>query len=88
MPFKSKAQLRTCYSARPKGWNCDAWLKETKSVCDLPEKVGMPMKFRSIRSGEITKGPIKTGPRGGRYFDITERSGRKVSCIVRVYLKR
>ena len=40
MPFKSKSQLRTCYDRKPKGWDCDAFLDHTPSVCCLPEKKG------------------------------------------------
>jgi hypothetical protein len=97
MPFKSKSQLRTCYGRRtePRGarsketWNCDQWLRETKSICCLPEKKGIPTKSRCLRNGERIKGKVQTGPRGGRFFIITEKDsrGRKI-CEVKVYLPR
>lgn len=86
MPFRSKAQLRTCYAGRLPGFStqkCDEWLKETPSVCCLPERVGMETKTRCQRNGEKVKGKVKTGPRGGRYFEIKEGN-----CVVKVYLKK
>lgn len=88
MPFKSKSQLRTCYSRRPKGWDCDKFLQETKSICNLPEKVGYRTKTRSQRSGEKIVGKIQTGPRGGRFFTIREQDDKGEICSIKVYLKR
>ena len=72
MPFKSSAQLRLCYSKRPKNWDCDKWLKETPSPECLPSRVGgnSRSKCRPIRVGEPIVGPILTGPRGGKYFMV------------------
>lgn len=86
MPFKSKSQLRLCYSSNR--WNCDKWLKETDSVCDLPERKVSDVKVRSQRKGEIIKGPLKKGPRGGLYFEIVEKEKGKVKCVVKVYVKK
>ncbi len=99
MPFKSKSQLRTCYGKRSKtggqGWNCDLWLEETPSICDLPERHTQSRKGPSASKGtkrrqrkrnEKIKGPIITGPRGGRYFIITERDKRGIKCQIKVYV--
>ncbi len=89
MPFTSKSQMRLCYSQRRKGWDCDKWLAETPSVCNLPERSsGAKSKTRGVKKGELVKGPIKTGSRGGRYFEILEKRNGKVTCITKVYLKR
>ncbi len=87
MPFQSKSQLRTCYSKHSKKWNCDKWLKETPSLCDLPEFTppkstkSIKPKTRTLRQGEIVKGKIQTGPRGGRFFLLTQGK-----CVMKVYL--
>lgn len=87
MPFKSKSQLRTCYSTG--AWNCDKWLSETQNICDLPERSSSDkISYRTIRKGEIIKGPIKKGPRGGKYFEIVEYQKGKVRCVIKVYTKR
>lgn len=80
MPFKSSAQLRTCYSkkvrsasrsaSRSARWDCDKWLKETPKPECLPSRVGGPAKCRPIRVGEPIVGPVMTGPRGGKYFMV------------------
>jgi|KBSMisStandDraft_5_1062788.scaffolds.fasta_scaffold79991_2 hypothetical protein len=92
MPFKSKAQLRTCYSKKAKGqannWNCDEFLNKTESVCCLPEKKGDKIKSRCMKNGERVIGSIKVGPRGGKFFTIQEKDSRGVVCIVKVYLPR
>ena len=88
MPFTSKSQVRTCYGRKPKGWNCDEWLDKTPSVCCLPEKKGMPVKSRCMKSGERIKGKIQTGARGGRYFVIKEKDNKGTVCIIRVYIPR
>lgn len=88
MPFRSKSQLRTCYSLHDPRWDCDSWLRKTKGVCDLPEKVGMPRRSRTHRTGEAIKGQIQTGPRGGKYFTITEKDKDGVICEFKVYLSR
>ena len=89
MPFKSKSQLRLCYNKHDKNWNCDEFLEKTKNVCCLPEKLayGKP-KCRPIRKGERVKGKIQTGPRGGKFFFITEKNKGKTVCQVKVYLTR
>jgi hypothetical protein len=44
MPFKSKAQARTCYALKRRGqagsWDCDAWNKKTKNKKHLPGRTG------------------------------------------------
>lgn len=86
MPFKSKAQLRTCFSLHPPGWDCKEWLDKTKSVCCLPERVGMPVKTRCMKTGERIVGKVQVGPRGGRYFEIIEKDKAGEVCKVKVYL--
>jgi hypothetical protein len=99
MPFKSKAQLRTCYGKKPKGWNCDKFLQETPSVCCLPEKVGAqikstkaePAKFtksRCMRKGERIVGKVQTGARGGKYFLISENDNKGNICSMKVYVPK
>ena len=66
MPFRSKSQVRTCFTTRPKGWNCEQWLKETPHPESLPEKLGGSPGRKSSR-GNHTIGPIKRGARGGKY---------------------
>ena len=42
MPFKSKSQIRMCFSNKKKGnrnWNCNKWLQETQFPESLPNKV-------------------------------------------------
>lgn len=84
MPFVSKAQLRTCYGKNQKNWDCDEFLKETKSICSLPEK--KRGKRKSKRKGEKIKSKIKTGPRGGRYFELKEKDSKGIICTVKVYV--
>lgn len=75
-PFKSKAQLRLCYSRKYWGmngkWDCDKALKATPDVACLPERVGYPskVKCRKQRVGEPVIGKIMTGPRQGRFFIV------------------
>jgi hypothetical protein len=88
MPFKSRSQLRTCYGKRDPRWNCDKWLKETPSVCCLPEKKGRRIKHRCLRSGERIKSIVQTGPRGGKFFTIKEKDDKGEICTVKVYLPR
>uniref|UniRef100_A0A6C0M1I9 Uncharacterized protein n=1 Tax=viral metagenome TaxID=1070528 RepID=A0A6C0M1I9_9ZZZZ len=82
MPFVSKAQLRACYAKHNKGWNCDEWLAETKNVSCLPERKGMKPRAKCSR-GKVTKSRLKTGPRGGKYYEI-----RQGSSVTNVYVKR
>ena len=88
MPFKSKSQMRTCYGRRPKGWNCDEWLEKTPSVCCLPEKAGMPVKSRCMRKGERVVGKVQTGPKGGKFFVISEKDGSGQVCTIKVYVTK
>ena len=85
MPFKSASQLRTCYSLRPKGWDCDKWLKETLDIGCLPERKGKPRKraCRPQRKHEKIKGPVQVGPRGGKFF-IIKQGGDEI----KIYIKR
>lgn len=89
MPFRSKAQLRTCFSGNMKGVNCREWLGKTKeSICCLPEKVGeYPAKCRQQYKGERIIGKVQTGPRGGRFFVIEEKSKNGKPCKIKVYVK-
>ncbi len=91
MPFTSKSQIRTCYSGKFPGWNCDEWLLHTPSVCCLPEKIGRSRgrsqgRSRCLRKGEKIKGKVKVGPRGGKYFMITEKDSKGVICEIKVYV--
>lgn len=91
MPFKSRAQLRTCYNKRDSRWDCDKFLKETPSVCNLPERTAknIKIKSRTMQPNEKVKGKIQTGPRGGRFFTITEKNKKgEVNCVIKVYLPR
>lgn len=92
MPFVSRSQLRTCYSKKYKNprstWNCDEFLDKTPSVCCLPEKKGMPVKSRCMKSGERVKGKIQTGPRGGKFFTIEEKDKRGKVCVIKVYIPK
>jgi hypothetical protein len=89
MPFKSKSQMRLCFNKHNKKWNCEEWLDKTEDVCCLPEKVGEKSKFRCIKKGERIIGKVQTGPRGGKYFTITEKDSKgKDRCTVKVYLKK
>lgn len=86
MPFKSKSQLRTCYRKKDKRWNCGEWLEKTDNVCCLPEKT-TNVKSRCIKKGERVVGKVQVGPRGGKYFTITEKDKNgKVICVVKVYV--
>ena len=75
MPFKSKSQLRLCFSRRPKGWDCNEWLKKTpvRAEC-LPEHKGGTQsrsgKCRPIRANEHVVGKLQSGPRGGKFFYV------------------
>jgi hypothetical protein len=87
MPFQSRSQLRTCFSKNDPRWNCKEWLKETPSICRLPEKKGLSIRCRGCRKGEKVIGPIQTGPRGGRFFIIEEKDRKGKICEVKVYIK-
>jgi len=54
MPFRSKSQIRACYSQRSRNiknkWNCDLWLSHTKNINKLPNKVLHSSKVRRSRS--------------------------------------
>jgi len=82
------SQLRTCYGKHDKNWNCDEWLRKTPNVCCLPEKKGYPTptKCRKIKKNERIVGKLQIGPRGGRFFMITEKDGNKKICDVKVYV--
>lgn len=84
MPFVSKAQMRTCYARRSKKWDCDKWLDETKDVKCLPERKGSKPKAKCIRSrAKVSKSRLKTGPRGGKYYEI-----KQGKTVVKVYVRR
>lgn len=89
MPFKSKAQVRTCYyekSKNPKStWDCDKWLSETECVKSLPYQTNdNKTKCRQLKKGEKIRGAVKIGSRGGLYFEIIE--GGEV--VMKVYLPK
>lgn len=89
MPFKSRSQMRTCFGRAhnnkgTKSWDCAKWVEETPSICCLPEKKGRSSKCRKIKKGEKVIGPIQTGPRGGKYFIISE--GGNPPCQVKIYI--
>ncbi len=86
MPFLSRSQLQTCYRKKDSNWNCDAFLRETPSVCALPYKNGYHRKSRNIKRNEKIKGKVQMGPRGGKFFMITEKDSNGVVCSVKVYL--
>jgi len=76
MPFKSKKQLRTCFSKQIAAeakkqrwtWDCQEFLEKTPNPRCLPEQVGHAHKCRPLRVGEKIIGPVYQGPRGGYYF--------------------
>ena len=86
MPFASKSQLRTCYKKNDKNWDCKEFLDATPSVCCLPERKGATVKTRCMRKGERVVGKVKVGPRGGRYFTITEKDRQGIACTMKVYV--
>lgn len=89
MPFKSRSQARVCYSKKMKGWNCNEWAKETESLCCLPEKAGQAPKCRTKRKGEPIKGPIQTGPRGGKFFFLKEKDDKGNDiCTWKIYISK
>ena len=102
MPFRSRAQMRTCYGKRSSTstrassskktssakWDCDEWLSKTENICCLPEKVGSTKKCRPVKKNERVIGKVQTGPRGGRYFIITEKNKGNKVCEVKVYLNK
>lgn len=79
MPFQSRSQMRNCYALRARGragsWDCDKWLDETPQPQCLPEHKGGQRKCRPIRKGESVKGPVQTGAKGGKFFEV---AGTKV----------
>jgi hypothetical protein len=87
MPFVSKSQLRTCYSKPSSSkWNCKEFLENTPNICCLPEK-SSSSKSRCIKADERVVGKVQIGPRGGKYFEIREKSKGKL-CTVKVYIPR
>ena len=97
MPFKSKSQMRTCYGKQDPKWNCTRWTSETPSLCNLPNHNNNDndndndypaVKSRSLKDNEKIIGPIRVGPRGGRYFIINEVSSEGESCQMKVYIPR
>lgn len=95
MPFKSKAQVRTCYYLRSKNpkstWDCDKWLTETtkdggciKSLPYQSEHSSSKKKCRQLKKGEKIRGEIKIGSRGGLYFEIKEAG----EVVMKVYLPK
>ena len=89
MPFKSKSQLRVCYNKHDPRWNCKEWLDKTDNLCCLPEKLGYEAKkCRMIKKDERVVGSIQVGPRGGKFFVITEYNNKGKACEIKVYLGR
>ena len=85
MPFKSKSQLRTCYSKQKENWDCDEFLDATESVSELPEHVGEPnnRKCRPMKKSDRIVGEVQEGPRGGKFFIIYEGE-----CETKIYLPK
>lgn len=92
MPFKSRSQLQTCFGRSRKSkrsnWNCNEWLRETPSVCCLPYREGDKVKSRCMRKGERIVGKVRTGPKGGKFFTITEKDSKGTLCTIKVYVKK
>ena len=92
MPFTSKKQLRTCYgsTSKSKKWDCDKMLEDTPNVCDLPESSfsKQPKNLRVVKKEERTVSKTNTGPRGGKFFTITERDGKQKTCTLKVYVPK
>jgi hypothetical protein len=87
MPFTSKSQLSTCYGAKNPGWNCNEMLRSTSSVCALPSRSGSPKK-NSPKVAKRSKSRVQTGPRGGKFFIITERNAKgNIICETKVYVR-
>lgn len=38
MPFRSKSQVRLCFSKNDPNWDCRQWAKKTSDIKSLPEK--------------------------------------------------
>jgi len=82
MPFKSLKQFRTCYSTDDPNWDCDEWLRETKSLCYLDNK-NKPTK---AKNRIVKKGPF-VGPRGGKFLLFKEYNrNNKLVCTKKVYI--
>jgi hypothetical protein len=82
MPFKSAAQMSACFRRRPPGWDCEEWLDKT-DVCSLPNRSGDSQKDTARKPSQPKPklGPIKTGPRGGRYREV-----KQGNCVKKIYL--
>lgn len=95
MPFSSLAQLRTCYGSKRHGhsqsnFNCKEFLKNTNSVCCLPERVSQKPKCKKKQKDiKRTVSKVKTGPRGGRYKMIREydKKSKKLMCEKKIYVQ-
>ena len=90
MPFRSKSQMRTCFGGGMQGMSekkCREWIRETKDICCLPEKVGFRKSGRrcSTKKQKISVSRRKSGPRGGRYVTITQ-TGPDKRCSYKVYV--
>ena len=80
--------MRTCYGKNDSRWDCNKWLKETPDICSLSEhgKKGK-MSSRKIKVNEKIVGEVQTGPRGGKFFIITQKDAKgKEMCKVKIYL--
>lgn len=68
MPFRSKAQLRTCYGKMFRGqagtWDCDAWVRETDMDALRNAAPERPPRGQSCLRGKSTC----VGPRGATYI--------------------
>lgn len=84
MPFTSVAQMSTCFKKRPKGWNCEESLAKT-NICALHNRsegdVSKNEVMRKPGQPPPKMGPIKTGPRGGRYREVWQGT-----CMKKLYL--
>lgn len=86
--FESIAQIGVCVGAHAPNWDCNKWLKETPSVCCLPHRKGGHRHHRCMKNGQRITGPIQTGPRGGKYFTITEKDNKGEICTVKIYISK
>lgn len=74
------------------GWNCDQWVKETPDICSLPSFSNPKgskeqVKSRMRRPNEKIIGPVQTGPRGGKFFVITQKTLKgKEMCHIKIYI--
>ena len=78
--------MNTCYTRRRKGWNCNEWLSKT-DICKLPNRsegqVSESMVKRKPNQPKAELGPLKIGPRGGKYREV-----KQGDCIKKIYYRK